>query len=158
MKSIVAISLALALSGCAYQAQNDFMKWRDTTKAAAQRGEVKWSDYYIEGFNRLEPLVNQPGVRSSRRAFAELIPVAQKYEAGQITKEEFENAKRMASVARDDGANQEYAEAQRQQAVQNQNINNALLMMQAAQPKPIQQTTTSCSSYKLGNTVQTDCR
>ena len=156
MKKMVAMALVLALSGCANQAKNDFVQWRDATQSAAKRGEVKWSDFYIEAFTRLGQISNQPGVMSARRGFAELIPISQKYEAGQITREEFDNARRMASVTSDERANQEYAEVQRQQAIQSQNINNAMLMMRAAQPKPAPPPV-SCSSYKLGNTVQTDC-
>lgn len=104
MKRIVVLAAALFISGCATVPQADpqaeqFITWAQTMADRAEAGEIKHSDYYTEAYNRLAAISdNRTDKLLLQRGYAELIPKARAYERGEITREQFDDARRMARV------------------------------------------------------------
>lgn len=102
MKYIFLI-LALALSACAskapeVQAADQMFEWRDTAHKQALNGTMKWSDYYIQYFDRMQALPPNPNKSVEMRMISEMIPTARKYEAGELTKEQFYDIRRIVGA------------------------------------------------------------
>lgn len=119
MRAIL-IACTLALAGCAAQAPDPqaaaFKEWVSITKPRAESGELNHSDFYLQAHDRLAAIhTDDPSKLVLQRAFAEMIPVARAYEAGALTREQFDDVRRLTEVS----IQQQNAamEAQRQQAV-----------------------------------------
>jgi hypothetical protein len=116
--SVAALVVAV-VTGCAPMENPDvvaFRQWAGATGAQVEAGQVAPSAYYAEGFSRLERSSDtSPHKYVLMRALSDMIPVARAYEAGQISAEQFEDAKRATRLYL---AEQNQAlENQRQQAI-----------------------------------------
>ena len=149
--------LAFFLTACAspqQQAQvTEFRSWQASRQAQARAGQVLYSVYYSELWSRMNQLPNDPQKPLMLATTAELIPLARSYEAGQITKEQFEDTRRII-ISR---TNQEQQNIQQRQ----QSINDAQAEQlyrignQVMQPR---NPTTNCLTTRVGpNTLSTNC-
>jgi len=92
------VFLALFLAGCVNPAVKEVGNWAAVEKPRAERGEIKWSVYYKEFFSRIEKLPNIAGKAENMEWANLLIQAAQLYEAGTMSKDQFENMQRIARV------------------------------------------------------------
>lgn len=96
--SALTVVLLVACANPQQQAQiNDFNQWNSTNKWLAESGQIPWSRYYTELWERLNRMPPEPTKPHVMAITAELIPVARRYEAGQMTKEQFDDARRLAT-------------------------------------------------------------
>ena len=90
---------ALLLIACASPQQRaqveDFQKWRENRQSQARMGQVPWSIYYSELWSKMNSLPSDPQKPLMLETTARLIPLARQYEAGQISKDQFEDARRI---------------------------------------------------------------
>ena len=155
----LALTLVLAffITACASPQQQaqvaEFRSWQASRQAQARAGQVQWSVYYSELWSRMNQLPNDPQKPLMMATTAELIPIARRYEAGQITKEQFEDTRRII-ISR---TNQEQQNIQQRQ----QSINDVQAEQlyrignQVIQPR---NPTTNCLTTRVGpNTLSTNC-
>jgi hypothetical protein len=74
---------------------------KDVEFARAQRGELKWTEYYRSSFSKLAEASNRMNGKSFELEYLnKMIGYAQEYENGTITIAEFEEKRRLAQIAR----------------------------------------------------------
>lgn len=74
---------------------------KDLEFARAQRGELKWAEYYRSSFSRLAEASNHMIGKSFELEYLnKMIGYAQEYESGAMTIAEFEEKRRLAQIAR----------------------------------------------------------
>lgn len=91
-----AMLLVLTLSACANtQAEGYYNNWVRNARVQAERGEIKWSDYYQGCFSRLmEVSRGNNGKLFELEYYNALIDFALEHESGRISRLEFENKRR----------------------------------------------------------------
>ena len=155
----LALTLVLAffITACAspqQQAQvTEFRSWQASRQAQARAGQVQWSVYYSELWGRMSQLPNDPQKPLMMATTAELIPIARSYEAGRITKEQFEDTRRII-ISR---TNQEQQNSlQRQQSINDAQAEQLYRIgNQVMQPR---NPTTNCLTTRIApNTLSTNC-
>lgn len=91
--------LTLMLTACASPQQQaaleDFQRWRINRQNQAQIGQIPWSTYYSELWARMNSLPSDPQKPLMMETTARLIPLARQYEAGQMSRDQFEDARRI---------------------------------------------------------------
>jgi hypothetical protein len=156
-RAILSIFISLILVGCASSQHQqkfvEFQNWRIHYQQLAREGKVKWSSYYTEVFNRLQEFPSDPQKNLIQGTAAELIPLARKYESNQISKEEFEDTRRLV-IAKFNQGTQFIQDRQQQindiQAQQLYQLGNQI--MQPRNP------TTNCLTTRISpNTLSTNC-
>ena len=156
----LALTLVLAffITACASPQQQaqvaEFRSWQASRQAQAMAGQVQWSVYYSELWGRMNQLPNNHQKPAMMASTAELIPIARSYEAGRITKEQFEDARRII-ISR---TNQEQQNSlQRQQSINDAQAEQLYRIgNQVMQPN---NTSTNCVSTRVApNQVNTNCR
>lgn len=94
MKTICVL-LVLALSACANLQLEGYNNWVQNARVQAERGEIKWSEYYQGCFSRLvEVPRGDNGKLLKLEHYNALIGYSLEYEGGRISKLEFENKRR----------------------------------------------------------------
>lgn len=92
--------VALLLTACASPQQRaqaeDFQKWRTNRYSQAQMGQIPWSTYYSELWSRANNLPSDPQKPLLLETTARLIPIARQFESGQMTRDQFDDARRIA--------------------------------------------------------------
>ena len=155
----LALTLVLAffITACASPQQQaqvaEFRSWQASRQAQARAGQVQWSVYYSELWGRMSQLPNDPQKPLMMATTAELIPIARSYEAGRITKEQFEDTRRII-ISR---TNQEQQNSlQRQQSINDAQAEQLYRIgNQVMQPR---NPTTNCLTTRVGpNTLSTNC-
>jgi hypothetical protein len=157
MKTLIISVFILLLTACASPQQQaqvaEFNSWLTNRNAQAMTGQVMWSVYYSELWSRVSQQPNNPQKLTIMATAAELIPIARSYEAGQITKEQFHDTRRIIYSR----SNQEQQKVQQRQ----QSINDAQAEQlyrignQVMQPR---NPTTNCLTTRVGpNTLSTNC-
>lgn len=155
---VFTLALAFLVTACAspqQQAQiTEFKSWQASRQAQARAGQVQWSIYYTELWSRINQLPNDPQKPLMMATTAELIPIARRYEAGQITKEQFEDTRRII-ISRTSQEQQNIQ--QRQQAINDAQAEQLYRIgNQVIQPN---NTSTNCVSTRIApNQVNTNCR
>lgn len=97
MRYCLVVCLALALSACANPQLESYNLWMQSARERAERGEIKWSEYYQGCFSRLVDVhsgVN--GKLLDLEYYNELIAYSQEYEKGRIGKAEYDQKVRDA--------------------------------------------------------------
>ena len=151
--------LIIFLNACASPQQKaqiaEFYKWQSSTQEQAKSGRVKWSVYYTELWTRLKEMPDDPQKPLMMATTAELIPIARSFEAGQMTKEQFEDSRRIifSRASQENQTNQlrqkAINDAQAQRLYQ---LGNQLL-------QPPRNPNTNCISTRIGpDQVSTNCR
>jgi len=96
---LLSLITALLLGACASPQQRakveDFQKWSENRQSQARTGQIPWSTYYSELWSRMNSLPSDPQKPLMLETTARLIPLARQYEAGQISKDQFEDARRI---------------------------------------------------------------
>ena len=155
----LALTLVLAffITACASPQQQaqvaEFRSWQASRQAQARAGQVQWSVYYSELWGRMSQLPNDPQKPLMMATTAELIPIARSYEAGRITKEQFEDTRRII-ISR---TNQEQQNSlQRQQSINDAQAEQLYRIgNQVMQPR---NPTTNCLTTRIApNTLSTNC-
>lgn len=127
--------LAFLLAGCGAVEQRQAVRHAETyiadKKPMAERGELAWSEYYKGLYNFLM-WANAPGDTLGR--VNEMTRVAQDYEAGKITKDEFDYRRR-AVQAETRTADQTRAQQQAQASASQMAV--AAQLLQASGPRVI---------------------
>ena len=155
---VFALATAFLLNACASPQQKvqiaEFYKWQASTQDQAKNGKVQWSVYYTELWTRLREMPDDPQKPLMMATTAELIPVARSFEAGQMTKEQFEDTRRIifSRASQENQTNQlrqkAINDAQAQRLYQ---LGNQLL-------QPPRNPTTNCISTRIGpDQVRTNC-
>lgn len=111
MKRIIVL-LAVLLVGCVNPQVKELRDWTAAEKPRAERGEIKWSEYYKAAYSRLE-MTNLPDKGQGMEWLNLLIQAAQLYESGGFTKNEFENFQRTMKAAAQKSADEQSAAARR---------------------------------------------
>jgi hypothetical protein len=150
--------LAILLNACASPQQKaqiaEFYKWQSSTQDQAKNGKVQWSVYYTELWTRLNQMPDDPQKPLAMSTTAELIPIARNYEAGKITKEQFEDLRRII-VSR---TNQERQITLQQQKAINDAQAQRLYQLGNQLLQPPRNPTTNCISTRIGpDQVRTNC-
>jgi hypothetical protein len=120
MKKLAALLLSVFMTACATPGADpqaaEFRAWVSTTRSLAESGQMKFTDFYTQAYNRLSAMPSrEPEKLAVQRAYAEMIPVARAYESGAMTREQFDDVRRLTSVALEQQS--AALEAQRQQAI-----------------------------------------
>lgn len=151
MKRAIAFVCVLMLCGCGIKQAYEFKDWNEGALAMAESGDLKWSDYYKDRYDRLAKLPQGlPGLGFSMLLTNTLLDASLAYESGKISKEEFDSLRRKSKAEYTMYLERSQAE---QQALYNQWIAAQAQVQQAyKQAKPV-----NCSSYKVGQTLQTNC-
>lgn len=151
-KSIVILAVA-ALSACAsgnsaFQAKQQSNAEASRADAAAlNSGTLKASDYYTRLYERLsQPPVSQVDY-VGMQASARMIDISKQYEAGQITKDQFESEKRQVMISVQGAAQQAQAQATAQDEARRQAAFGYLM-----QTRPV---TTNCSGTRYSASCTT---
>ena len=156
-RTLFTLMFSLILTACASPQQKaqiaEFYKWQSITQDQAKAGKVKWSAYYTELWTRLGQMPDDPQKPQIMATTAELVPLARRYESGQITKEQFEDSRRII-VSR--SRQEQQTIQQRQQAINDAQAQQLYqLGNQILQPR---NPTTNCLITKVGpNTLSTNC-
>jgi hypothetical protein len=98
MKLLLSLILAFGLIGCANTKNSELSKWSADTHEKAKSGEIKWSQYYIQLFENIEKADLGQSKGHALYVANNLITASQKYESGQISKEQFEGEQRSAKA------------------------------------------------------------
>lgn len=98
MKSIkffLKIIILICLTACANSSVSEFNAWKATELPRAEKGEIKWSDFYKEGFARIEKAPNHISNKaSSMERHNLMIQAALLFEQGVLSKEQFDYMRR----------------------------------------------------------------
>lgn len=171
---LLAVALA-ALQAVVYSQTeasfNEVMEWRTQAMNRAKAGEMKWSDYYSQAYDKTSKLTGNPLIPLDLQLLAELIPIARKYESGEITADQFQDAKRLAAARFRSASSQleqsndqaRTAEEQARRAAAIQMLSNMprpqpITIQPYQMPTPAQQPSTNCTSYVSGGQLITNCR
>lgn len=146
---VFTLALAILITACASPQQQaqvaEFKSWQVSRQAQARAGQVQWSVYYTELWSRINQLPNDPQKPLMMSTTAELIPIARSYEAGQITKEQFEDTRRII-ISRTSQEQQNIQ--QRQQAINDAQAEQLYRIgNQVMQPR---NSTTNCLTTRIG--------
>ena len=156
MKKLIIIFFVLLLTACASPERakyEEFQRWRSINQQQAQSGALKWSSFYSDAYYRMSQFSPNPEKALAERMMAEMIPIARKYEAGEMTKQAFEDIQRLV-LTKYQSINQNNQQIQQQindiQAQQLYQLGNQI--MQPRNP------TTNCLTTRVGpNTLSTNC-
>lgn len=169
MKIALLLSVVL-LAGCAAPPQQDprfadAMAWRQSAREQAAKGDMPWSRFYIEAYDRMAQLPASGHIALDMQILSEMVPIARQYEARQITKEQFQDAQRMAGARFREGSarlDREDDAERRRAAVQILSTRPAYIPPAQApayqMPVPQPSQPINCNSYTSGGQVITNCR
>jgi len=154
---LITFVMALVLTACASPQQKaqiaEFYSWQANRQAQAKAGQVQWSVYYTELWTRLSQMPDDPQKPQIMATTAELIPIARRFEAGQMTKEQFEDSRRII-ISR--SRQEQQTIQQRQQAINDAQAEQLYRIgNQIMQPR---NPTTNCLTTRVGpNSLSTNC-
>jgi hypothetical protein len=138
---IIAILACLLLASCASRPSRQFLDYQayiQHQKPKAQAGDIKWSDYY-KGLYDKAAAAGAPGWRLT--GFNQASGMAMRYEAGEITKDQFDyeiRALKAADASAGEAAMaQERVEADRRAQLGASQMAAGAALIQASQPRPI---------------------
>lgn len=155
---VFTLVMVFLLNACASPQEKaqiaEFYKLQSSTQEQAKNGKVQWSVYYTELWTRLNQMPDDPQKPLAMSTTAELIPIARNYEAGKITKEQFEDLRRII-VSR---TNQERQITLQQQKAINDAQAQRLYQLGNQLLQPPRNATTNCISTRIGpDQVRTNC-
>jgi hypothetical protein len=162
-KLVLAVALTSALIGCSTAPKVDplvtaVIEWRETKRPLVDAGGMRWSDYLIGLYDRYSKLQGDELAVIEMGTISGLIKDARRYEAGELTKDQFDDIRREANAR----------SAEKRQAVINANdAETRRAALQMLQNRPVQTNQplyippinrTNCTTTYIGNTAQTTCR
>lgn len=143
-----ALALAVALAACASPAEH----YAEANQPLAEQGKLKWSEYYLGLYNSAAQSRTPTRARLMERANT-MIEVAQSYENGKITSEQFQHLRRQVQAAQtaDDDMEAQRRKAAALAVLQEMNKTTAQNASESAytfvKPTPVTTTTTNCNSF-----------
>lgn len=171
MKALFLALAVLALVGCETMPQqqpdprvSEFFEWRTAARKQAEAGQMKWSDYYTQSYDRIAELPNDPLAALDMQILSEMIPVARKFESGEITAEQFDDARRAARAKiRQATADLQRSDAEARRAAAIQMLANQPRIQPNTvptyqMPVPQRRRHTNCTSYVSGGQLITNCQ
>lgn len=100
LRNLWVMAMVLAISACANPQLEDYTLWLQNARVRAERGEMKWSEYYQGCFSRLVDVRSGVNDRLSELEYYNtLIGYSQEYESGRLSKPEFDQKVRNAQLA-----------------------------------------------------------
>ena len=87
------------LLGCAHSGVQEIEAWAVATRPQAERGEIKWSDYYREMFQRISRGPNLVGKAAAMERADVLASAALAFEKGEISRDDFESVRRQVAMS-----------------------------------------------------------
>ena len=142
MRKILAVLMVL-LTACASQPSGAVLAYKqyiDQNKPLAKSGAIKWSDYFLGVYQRAAA-AGAPGRALSN--MNDMIAQAKRYEAGEITKDQFDHLGREMQANERDRETSERAQslavAAEQQNLGVQQFAAGMALIQASQPQPYYQ-------------------
>lgn len=149
------VAICLLLTSCVQMEIQKVKEWNATAKAEAKAGNMKWSEYYLQLYDKINAIQgNAIGKGWYLGATNALIDASKAYEAGKVSKDEFESFQR--DITAKEAEYNEAVRARQSQAAMaayNQYLQSQALQAQSWNARrPI-----NCISNKLGNTVNTQC-
>lgn len=92
------LSVATILTGgCASQQAREFRAWIPTAEKRAEAGDVKWSDVYREAYDKINRAPDA-GKADAMEHYNTLLNFAIAYEGGRLSKDEFDNIRRIMKI------------------------------------------------------------
>lgn len=165
-KKITILFLCGIIAGCAAPRNPQADAYRSyiaVNKPLAEQGAMKWSDYYSQAYQHALPL-QSPLKPVALEQFSKLIGHAKDYEAGKISKEQFEFYRREAQIAQSRAEQDlDFRMKQQQQISDASTTGAAMQLLQMGQPHTLApasppSTMTNCRSVYQGmGVVQTVC-
>lgn len=109
------LSVATILTvGCASQQAREFRAWIPTAEKRAETGEVKWSDVYLEAYDRISKAPDT-GKADAMEHYNSLLTFAIAYEGGKLSKDQFDSLRRIMKI--DSTRKQEQADTANRRAI-----------------------------------------
>lgn len=92
-----ALLISVCLAGCTRPRDGweEFARWHDTSVAQAEAGLLRWSELYQQSFDRLAALPPSFRQDSSLEQTVLLLSNAQKYEAAEISAQQFNTERQL---------------------------------------------------------------
>jgi len=171
MKKLLATMAAcIALTGCVTTQENQLAKNHATRldlelsslHTKLERGEISQTKFYELAYQRSLENNKAPYVNRYRLYLAEMVPVARQFDAGQISRAQFEDETRKQKAAMISDMEREkqslaaQRDAQQAAAMRNLAISQQLMNMNRPQP-PAFAPQINCRSTAHGGTVYTNC-
>lgn len=159
MKALV-LTICLLMSACASNTPDpritEFQQWRAGAFPMAKAGDLKWSAYYVEYYDRLLTLPASPQRTIDMQSVSELIPQARRYETGDLTKDQFDDINRAISARNQASREKANKQQQIEQAASDKEFQEKMKF------KPIQswiKPTVTCATtqYPGSYTANTTC-
>lgn len=171
-KTLAALVACLALTGCVanpakVEAQNQMAAFQvDLRDLIARRkiGIISESAYHNEAYELTNRYSQFPDAAQMRAFHAKMIPVARALDAGQITKDQYNDVVRIEGAASQDAITQRRREAiaaeeaRKDQAMRD--LQRTLEIMNASRPPPqqfIQPLQQTCDTQYIGGIYRTRC-
>lgn len=166
LKSIklIALCTALVLTGCANQEVLKIGAWSETASAKAELGEILWSDYYKQVFEKYSSAGSIPDKSEYMRLMNIMITASEGYESNQISKNEFQNLQRILKqqeqrlAEQQNGKNRAAWAAAFSSMGQSSADNAAYYRQQANKPQNTYTPPVVCDSRALSGGIQTTCK
>lgn len=149
----------LILSSCATTApgKSQISIYVDTNKPLAESGQIKWSDYYL-GLYDAASKETHPITGDALSVYNHLINKAKEYESNAITKDEFYSFRRDANARLAKLWSDYQMRMYEIEASREKEPFVFITPERAPLRLPPQQRQTNCTSYRIGDTIQTNCQ
>ena len=160
----VAFALAVLLVGCASREGREALEWSKRTEAMAVVGEIKWSDYYKQFFDKIVALPVHPDKAEYLDLTNLMIQIAERYESGEITKDQFDTGQRNYKAGSESIEGRRSAASRAHWAGALQKIGNDMSQnsqnyyQQQQQRSPAYKPPVVCDSRYISGGVQTVCK
>lgn len=149
---LLTVVLSIAMTGCVSMAMQDFNRWNADARPKAESGELLWSDYYKQGYEQASKVPDStPAKGLVMMQAALLIDAAKAMESGAMSKDDFHSLQRKAQAELRIALERD--EMQRQAMAAQWIQTQALIQQRYNTPHPV-----SCTTSKVGNFLQTNCR
>lgn len=159
-KLMICVALVGALAGCAtpqqpHPAVTEFTQYVDANLPRARAGDLRWSDYYWQAYERLRQVPPHWERDLLVQAYSDMYQTARRFERGELSADEFKDAQRAAAMRVDERASAaRSAAAQQDAATRAANAQMGMQLLQMSRPRPA----TNCITTSLGNALTTTCR
>ncbi len=164
-KFLFVLCISILVSGCGLPilTKSESQQADDRIEAKyglAKLGQIKWSEAYEFAFNETMAGPDYSTRYIDLDYFSRLIDIAKKAEAGQMSQDEVDSAKRQLTVARQQALAPHKEAARRAQADALRAVSRSLATQPPLQfqPVPVQpRNTLNCTTTYVGNQAYTNC-
>jgi hypothetical protein len=152
-QSVVLFSFVAVIAGCANPKVQEVQAYSAYAKQQAEAGNMSWTEFYTSMYDKTLTLPSSNSRNAALKGYAELIPIGRQYDAKQISKNQFEDARRMVITRVDSevAANQDRDRKELGRSFAD------MMDRQAADRQRQQRSTTTCNTSVYGNNATTTC-